>query len=546
MRFPFAMLLLTACPIVAEPTADSACPPGNARCHQPDDCSSGDPDFREWYPDADADGYGDDASARTGCSARDGETETAGDCADDDPTIHPGANDVCADGVDQDCDGRDPRCSMAGELSLADADAKILGATSMMMAEYMDVGDVNDDGFADVAANTMYADAMQGGGAIVFGPVSGTHPLSEVGARILSSRATTSAGRSVAVADVNGDGIDDIALGAADETCMEWVLFGPITGDVKLADADVTRSGTWDTEVGHGSDLADVTGDGVVDLIIGAYEDDTKGVDAGAVFVEHGPVALGTSTVNAEADQRFYGEAGGAYAGRYVRAGEDVNGDGIGDLLLAAPYASDGAPTSGAAYLVYGGGTGDVGLAQADAKYAGEDAGDYAGEGLALGDVSGDGLTDILLGGYDSSAGVYTGAAYVVYGPGTSTASLANADVILRGDARNEQFGLALSGKDVDGDGVGDLLVGARGEVGAARLSGAASLFYGPILGGLDASTPDLHLLGDVANASAGASVDSADLDADGLPDLLVGAPTDRDGGSSAGAIYVVYGVTRP
>jgi hypothetical protein len=231
----------------------------------------------------------------------------------------------------------------------------------------------------------MYADGYNGGGYVLYGPLSGTMTLDDAGDKLVGSRNTSSVGRSIAVGDLTGDGIEDVAIGAPDDTCREWVLAGPLIGDIDLESAGIIRIGQFDTEVGHGSAIGDVNGDGTADLLIGAYEDNQGGFDAGAVFVELGPVQEGTATVNETADLMLIGESRSAYAGRYVASGKDVNGDGLDDILVAAPYATGGAPASGAAYLVYGGAMGEVSLRDADAKYLGESSNDYAGEGLTMG-----------------------------------------------------------------------------------------------------------------------------------------------------------------
>jgi hypothetical protein len=337
------------------------------------------------YSDSDGDGFGAGSSFQ-GCVIGSGQSATGDDCDDADPTIYPNAEDACEDGIDQDCDPRELQCVFQAEYTTADADAKIYSSKANYTAgEYMAVGDISGDGVPDLAVTTMYADGYNGGGYVLYGPLSGTMTLDDAGDKLVGSRNTSSVGRSIAVGDLTGDGIEDVAIGAPDDTCREWVLAGPLIGDIDLESAGIIRIGQFDTEVGHGSAIGDVNGDGTADLLIGAYEDNQGGFDAGAVFVELGPVQEGTATVNETADLMLIGESRSAYAGRYVASGKDVNGDGLDDILVAAPYATGGAPASGAAYLVYGGAMGEVSLRDADAKYLGESSNDYAGEGLTMG-----------------------------------------------------------------------------------------------------------------------------------------------------------------
>ena len=394
-----------------------------------------------------------------------------------------------------------------------------------------------------MALTTFYADRNTGGAYVVYGPVTGMKSLDDAGDRLRSRSGIDGMGRSIAVADTNADGIDDVAIGAADSTCREWVFFGPLGGDISVDDADVTRTGTASTEVGHGSDLADVDGDGQADLLVGAYEDDRGGRDAGAVFIELGPLSPGEGVIDTTAATILVGESSGAYAGRYLTAGRDVDGDGINDVLVAAPYASGGAPSGGGAYLVHGGQVGIVNLAAADAKFLGEGSNDYAGEALALGDVNGDGLGDVILGAYSSSIEQYAGAAYVVLGPGAGgTSGLDDADLVFRGDDRQQRFGLGLWAGDVDGDGADELLVGARGDDSGPEKGGAAYLYWGPVSSGGGPSDATATFYAYDNQDDLGASALTADLDGDGFLEVVLGAPGANVTGGNGGALFAFYG----
>ena len=475
----------------------------------------------------------------------DGHVSTAcggDDCNDGDARAYPGGVEVCDDGVDEDCDGADLRCGYGGTTDLADAEAEFWSDTANFDAgRVVDVGDVNADGYDDLVVATMYADGYNGGAYVLYGPLSGKESFDDAGYRISGSRATYAAGRSIGVGDIDGDGYEDVAVGAPDGTDKEWITFGPITGDVDLLDAEVLYEGTVGSEVGHGSDLADINGDGVADAIIGAYEDATGGYAAGSIFIDYGPITAGTYDLLTDMDAQLIGEAVSAYAGRYIRAGQDVDGDGIGDILAAAPYASGSGPYSGAAYVVYGGVLGDLDLGSADGTFLGEGPGDYAGEELTLGDVDGDGLADVIVGSYNSAGGSYAGAAYVVYGPAGGTTDLGSADVILRGERASQYVGLGLSVADLDGDGVGELAVGATGDSASGSASGSVYLFYGPLSGTLTLADAGAVYLGEGASDDVGQGLVFGDFDANGVPDMAIGAPGESTFGSAAGAVYIEY-----
>ncbi len=504
---------------------DAEAHPGAAeRCNDDDDDCDGEVD-----EDFELDGDGERSDACGGA-----------DCDDADPDVFPGAVEVCEDGKDNDCDGGDANCGYDGTIDLGTAVKVHSGSPNYDAGRLVEIADLDADGVNDLVVATMYADSYNGGAFVIPGPVTTSDTLEGAGWRVEGSRATYAAGRSMGVGDVDGDGVNDLAIGAPDGTDREWIVLGPITGDTQLLDAPILYEGVANTETGHGSDIADVNGDGVDDAIIGAYEDTAGGYASGTVYIEYGPLSAGTYTLRDEADARLIGEYASAYAGRYVRAGQDLDGDGIGDILAVAPYASVSGPYSGTAYIIYGGVTGDFDLASADGMLYGEAPSDYAGEELAMGDVDGDGLADVVVGAYDT-ANRNAGAAYVVYGPASGTMDLASADIVLRGDDPSQQVGLGLAVADLDEDGAGELLVGGIGDSTGGRNAGAAWLFFGPGSGTLSLSDADAIFVGESADDQVGESVAFGDLDADGDLEIVLGAPAEGTGGASAGAVYVSY-----
>ena len=119
---------------------------------------------------------------------------------------------------------------------------------------------------------------------------------------------------------------------------------------------------------------------------------------------------------------------------------------------------------------------------------------------------------------------------------------LAGAAALLVGEAADDAAGSSVAGAgDVDGDGLADVLVGARDNDAGGTSAGAAYLLYGPLSGQVGLASADARLLGEGSLARAGAAVAGAgDVDGDGAPDLLVGAPGQGD---AAGAAYLVFGL---
>ncbi|MES2644869.1 MAG: VCBS repeat-containing protein [Myxococcota bacterium] len=387
-----------------------------------------------WWPDADGDGFG-DAAVASACDEGDGYVDNGDDCDDGDATRNPGAVDSCDDDVDSDCDGVERACRHAGTVDLGSTDVELAsGRNNFDAGRRVDIGDVTGDGYGDLLLATLYAEGYGGGGFLVPGPITTSRTLDAADFRIDGdANLTFGASRSIAMGDVNGDGVGDVALGApyGIDTNGLFVLLGPITGDRVLADAEVVLRGPQVSYAGHGGALADVNGDGIADGVVGCYAGSLGGGDSGTVFVEYGPLS-GEVDLEVDADATLVGEGASWYTGRTLHAGGDVDGDGLADIVIAAIYGDGGAPQSGVVYVVLGAPMGEMGLGSADARLLGELPGDYAGLSVETGDVDGDGYADVLAG---ANGGAEAGRVYVVRGPVTGEVSLGTAAAILDGTA---------------------------------------------------------------------------------------------------------------
>ena len=295
------------------------------------------------------------------------------------------------------------------------------------------------------------------------------------------------------------------------------------------------------------SDAGDVNGDGLADVIVGAYGL-SGSVGNGKTYVVFGKTA--TTAINLSDIAAGTGNLGYQInpdvmpnnTGMWVTSAGDVNGDGLADLIVGSSLAG----TNGKAYVVFGKAS-NTAINLATVAAGGANAGGFAIVGDAnnaltgasvsnAGDVNGDGLQDLLVSAYGSSK------AYVVYGQmGTATINLATVATGVGGYVINNiTSGSSIStAGDVNGDGYADLIVGTAG-------AGKAYVVYGQstksTISMLDvaAGTGGFQITG-VASSDTGYSVSNAgDVNGDGYADLIVGA---RSAGSSlTGKSYVVFG----
>jgi Ca2+-binding RTX toxin-like protein len=470
-------------------------------------------------------------------------------------------------------------------------------------------GDVNGDGYDDVIVSSYITGNFTGRSYVVFGKAGTTEVnLSDIGTAtgtggfVINGQSSNDySGLSVSAAgDINGDGLADVIVGAMTSTPAadaaagrSYVVFGKTnTTQVNLSDIGVaTGTGGFVINGQSSSDLSgisvsaagDINGDGLADVIVGASYADPAGIDGAGrsyvVFGKAGTAAINLSDIGATTGTGGFvinGASTGDYSGASVSAAGDVNGDGFADVIVGAYNSPVGTVTqAGRSYVVFGkAGTTEVNLSNiAPASGAGtggfvingQATYDFSGTTVsAAGDVNGDGLADVVVGahGANSPTGTDAGRSYVVFGK-TGTTAINLSDIapasgagtggfVINGELDNDASGIAVSAAgDVNGDGLGDMIIGASyADPAGLSLAGRSYVVYGQTgttainLTAVASGIGGFIINGQYATDRSGHAVSAAgDVNGDGMADLIVGAYySSPAAGSTAGRSFVIFG----
>lgn len=582
MLSPLLSLLATACaPLPIDPDGDG---------YIEDDCAA---HYAAVHPGAE-DPYGDgvdqDCDGRDGAESEfdldgDGQRSEAfggRDCDDEEPAIYAGAEEECGDGLVNDCDrsavSASLDCRMKGDLLTEARYTLVMGHAPGARGgrSLAGVGDIDGDGLDDVlvgAPGSLSDDAIAGAVYLIAAPSAGTLDMSQGEAPMLVGASPgDGAGHGISGAgDLDGDGFGDIAAGVPEAGYGSdgiggalHVILGPVnanddeTPQLLGEYAFATVSGPQ--HLGAAVSLIDdVDGDQRGELLTGAS----------MAYDERGAVYLLTAAdIDAAADNsegattesasmvvvgahKVAGEMSGSLSG-WPLCGADRDGDGVPEVVTGAyrdASASDREYEGAVSVMSVGAGV--YSAEDADLTLIGGVAHDNLGYSVACGDLNGDGLADLIAGAPSyHGGGDRPGKAYLVsasqVGRGGSVDVAEVALAVFTGSVNGESVGTSVVVPgDLDGDEVDDLVIGAAAWGEELDTAGSAHLFYASaeLEGQIAVSAAPAFMTGQSAGDYAGAAVAGAgDVDGDGWPDLIIGAPFDSQSGTESGRAYILFG----
>ena len=522
-------------------------------------------DRPSWYIDTDSDGYGDPGVPILECNRPTGYVDDFTDCDDSDGSVNPGEDERClTPGVDDDCDGTEDEADAIDHTTwYQDLDSDGYGSInnpldacfqpSGYVASSEDCNDINPEVNPDATevCNSTDDDCdgdVDGDDASVVGDLwYYDQDGDSFGNPNAITRSCTAPNGYVSDdqdcddgdADVNPDATE-ICRDEADNDCNDSADSCDLSVSGTLAAVDAVFTGDA-ASLGLGASfhgVPDVDGDSVREVLIGLPGDDTNATDAGAVWLAYGPASGAASS--SSPDALYSGNVAGYRAGSAVISAATLAGGAEADLGFGSCPGSSASDSAGSMHFFFDLlVASDEVLDDADLVLPGQTStAEFGCTAAMAGDQDGDSAADLIVGAPGTSSSA--GAVWVIYGPLSSNTTLFNSASAVTGVTASDRAGAALAaGHDVDGDGNPDLLVGAPG---ASSTRGRAYLMLGPVSQNTGLAAGGVAMVGQTVADDAGTSVALGDFDDDGYADILIGAPGDDDDGTDAGAAYMLFG----
>jgi len=372
------------------------------------------------------------------------------------------------------------------------------------------------------------------------------------------------------IGDLDNDGVEDVVVGASgdndggNDRGAIWVLFMNLDGTVKthqkISAASGGFTGILQDEDKFGSSVAnigDLDDDGIIDIAVGAFEDDDGGTSTGAVWIlflnTNGTVKSQQKISNIEGGFTGNIDDGDDWGISLANLG-DFDADGNMELAVGARYDDDGDTNSGAVWVLFLNDDGTVKDYEKISNLSGMESGDFMGYSIAyLGDIDGDQITDIAVGMTgDDDGGLNVGAVWILFlnqdASVKDTYKISSAlDIMKDSFSDYETFGSSIVNMgDVDGDTHIDLAVGAIGDDDGGSGTGAVWILLLNEDGSLKAHKKISNQQGGFTGTLNGGDAFGTgltlwgDANGDGHTDLMVGASGDNDGGTSRGATWLL------